>query len=211
MFKELLHTKLQVLAFLLVSAVCALAFVAWASTLHWRFSAVSAYALFPLLGLIAFSILWSQYVLLVLLKLSSVKSKSLSTYFTVTGWLFLAAIFLHPSILIWQLWRDGFGLPPESYLRHYVAPGLEWAALLGTVSFLTFVAYESRRWLKDRSWWKWVAYASDVAALAIFIHSFKLGTTVQTGWFHYLWIFYGFTLAGSLFYLRLLPLLKSNA
>lgn len=134
-------------------------------------------------------------------------TKNLQQYFSITGWAFLLAIFLHPGLLIWQLWRDGFGLPPESYLRNYIAPGLEWAALLGSISFLIFIAYELQRWYSDRSWWKYMTYLADLATLLIFIHSVKLGGTVQNGWFQIVWIIYGVTLLLALGYLRIYPLL----
>jgi len=143
-------------------------------------------------------------------KLAKITTKNITNYFNVTGWIFLAAIFLHPGLLVWQLWRDGFGLPPESYLKHYIAPGLEWAALLGTLSFLIFLSYELRRWYSGKSWWRFVVYASDIAAVAIFIHSLKLGTTLQTGWFRAVWISYGVMLIIALMYLRIYPHFKSR-
>lgn len=203
------HNKLlftpEKIAYLATSIICAVSFIAWGEANQWQFSTLSLYAIFPLLGLIAFSILCSQYIVLAVARLCTVSTKYLTHYFSITGWLFLVAIFLHPSLLIWQLWRDGFGLPPESYLQHYIVPGLEWAALLGTLSFLVFLTYEMRRWYKDRAWWKFIAYASDIAAVAIFVHSLKLGTTLQTGWFRDIWISYGVTLIAALIYLRVYP------
>lgn len=187
-----------------------LAVLGWGTVYRWQLTPISAYTFFPLFGLIAFSILWSQYIVLAITKVLGIHAKELGQYFSITGWIFLLAIFLHPGLLVWQLWRDGFGLPPESYLRHYVAPGLEWAALLGSVSFLIFLAYELHRWYGDRSWWKYMTYLTDVAALAIFIHSFKLGTSVQGGWFRGVWIVYGVTLLVGLVYIRIYPLVSTN-
>lgn len=196
------------LAFCFTFVICMITYIAWGESMNCRLGTRSLYEIFPLLGLLAFSILWSQYVVLAGLRLLQVSAKKLSGYFTVTGWIFLILIFLHPGLLIWQLWRDGFGLPPESYLQHYIAPGLEWAVLLGSVSFLIFLSYELRRWYGGKPWWKFVTYASDAAALAIFVHSLKLGTTLQAGWFQSVWIGYGITLIAALLYLRIYPLFK---
>jgi glucan phosphoethanolaminetransferase (alkaline phosphatase superfamily) len=203
-------TQLQVASYTFTVAICVLALAGWGAVYQWHLTPWSAYMFFPLFGLVAFSILWSQYVVLAMAKAFGIKTKALGKYFSVTGWVFLTAIFLHPGLLIWQLWRDGFGLPPESYLKHYVAPGLEWAALLGSVSFLIFLAYELHRWYGERSWWKYIAYLTDIAAVAIFIHSFKLGTTIHSGWFRGVWIIYGVTLLISLMYIRIYPLVASK-
>lgn len=201
-------TKLRVASFMLTGLVCIIAFIGWGSMNSWQFNNLTLYTIFPLFGLLAFSILWCQYAVLSSMKFFKVTGKELSQYFEVTGWIFLIAIFLHPGLLVWQLWRDGFGLPPESYLNNYVAPGLAWAVLLGTLSFLIFLSYELRRWFSGRSWWKFFTYASDIAALAILVHSLRLGGALQSGWFRYIWLFYGLTLIISLYYLRIVPLLR---
>lgn len=113
----------------------------------------------------------------------------------------LVAILLHPGLLIWQLWRDGFGLPPGSYLRNYVAPNMAWVALLGTISLLVFLSYELRRIFATKRWWRFVQYASDIAMLAVFYHGLRLGSNLQRGWFKWLWLAYGLTLALALIYI----------
>lgn len=179
--------------------VAVVAMVAWGQDHHWQLVGLSPYGLFPLFGLLAFSILWSQYITIFLSKLFSWKT-DLKAYFVVTGWAVLLAIILHPSILVYQLWHDGFGLPPESYLQHFVAPGLAWAALLGTVSFFIFLAYELHRWFDKKSWWKYVNYACELAIIAIFIHGLMLGDQLQHGWFRVVWIIYGIVLVVALIY-----------
>lgn len=204
------NSIVQSIAITVTVLVCAVAFIAWGGNINWQLSDISLYTLFPLFGLMAFSLLWMQYMVLAGQKLLQIKSDVLSRYFTVSGWLFLVAIFLHPSLLVWQLWHDGFGLPPESYVQNYVAPGLAWAVLLSTISFLIFISYELRRWFSDRAWWKYMVYASDGAAIAIFVHSTKLGSTLQSGWFQVVWTAYGIILVGCLVYLRIFAGLKNK-
>jgi len=118
-------------------------------------------------------------------------------YFRYTGYVVLAAIVFHPGILIYQLFHDGYGLPPGSY-SHFLAPGIEWLALLGTASLFAFLAFELHRWFGQRSWWKYVITAGDVAMVAIFYHGLRLGSQLQGGWFRAVWWLYGITLVAAL-------------
>lgn len=180
----------------LTTVVGALAVYVWGQSFRWEFSALNAYLFFPVLGLLAYSILWSQYMVNALSG-TLLKGAPLADYFRYTGYAVLAAIVLHPSILIYSLFRDGFGLPPGSY-THFVRPGMEWIALLGTASLFTFLAFELRRWYGDRLWWKYVVTAGDVAMIAIFYHGLRLGNQLQSGWFVAVWWFYGLTLLVAL-------------
>jgi hypothetical protein len=42
---------------------CALALMAWGQDNQWQLIGISTYQLFPIFGLLAFSIMWSQYVM----------------------------------------------------------------------------------------------------------------------------------------------------
>ena len=193
--------NLQVGAWLLGALVSAIALIEWGSSWQWQLGSLSVYQIFPIFGLMAFSLMWTQYVVNALATLLRLDQVPLGRFYSTMGYLVLVAILLHPGLLIWQLWHDGFGLPPESYLRHYVAPGLGWVALIGTVSLFVFLAYELHRWFGNRRWWRFVEYATDAAMLCIFYHALRLGTQVsQPGWFHALWLFYGVVLVAVLAY-----------
>lgn len=181
-----------ILPWLLTTLVSLLAIYAWGDSFGWHFANLTTYQLFPLFGLLAYSIMWSHYMV------GSVKRQvftdiPLAAYFRLTGYAVLLAIVLHPGLLIYQLFRDGHGLPPGSY-EHFVAPGLAWVTLLGTVSLLCFLAFELHRWYGRRSWWKYVIAAGDVAMILIFYHSLRLGTQLMHGWYHGVWIVYGTSL-----------------
>lgn len=191
-------------------AVSLIALAAWGQGVSWRFERLSPYQLFPLFGLLAFSLMWSMYVVGAAQKVLKADGKKLAGYFKITGYFVLLAILLHPGLLVFRLWQDGFGLPPFSYLNHYVSSGLEWAALVGTTAFLIFIAYEFRRWIKDSRIKKWLLYASDAAILGILLHSLTLGGELQSGWLKYVWWFYGLVLVVCLFYLRILPWLHKD-
>jgi len=195
----------QIMAWTLSAAVAALAFIAWGQDNLWQFGHLSAYQIFPVLGLMAWSIMWSHYMAVAMRRLMGVDFQILKRYFQWTSYSVLVLICLHPGLLIYQRFRDGRGLPPGSY-ESYVAKGLAWITLLGTASLLIFLAYEFHRWYGSRPWWHWIARLSDLAMLAIFYHGLKLGSQLShQGWFMTLWWFYGLCLVTVLafnFYTR---------
>lgn len=182
----------------LVGLVSLISIFVWGQGLRWQLSGLTVYQLFPVLGLLAFGLMWGHYIVAAVRQLSGLDKQITHSYFTSTSLAVLALILLHPGLLIIQLWRDGFGLPPGSYLTNYVAQGLEWAALLGSLSLLVFLFYELYRWHGQKDWWRFVQYASDVAIVAILVHGFRLGSHLQTGWFRAVWLFYGMTLLAAL-------------
>lgn len=183
---------------LLTGLVASLAFISWGQGFNWRFSQLSVYQIFPIFGLLAFSFIWVMYVAGFLLRHLKIESDALSAYFKIMSVLVLATILLHPGLLWWQLWNDGLGLPPGSYLQHYVAPGLKWAVIVSSVAWLIFLAYEFRYKYKVRRWWKYFEYTADAAIVGLFFHSLFLGTNLHQGWLRIIWFFYGAVLAGIL-------------
>lgn len=193
--------KLNIMAWTLSVVVSLLALIVWGNSVAWRLLHLGSYRLFPLLGLLAFSLMWAHYVMSATRQYLEIDKTTLQRYFELTSLVVLVALVMHPGLLVWQLWRDGFGLPPTSYLQHYVVPSLRWAALLGSVSFFFFIAYEFRRRFAERNWWWIVKYGTDAAMIAVFVHGLKLGSHLQTGWFRAVWYFYGLTLICSLVYI----------
>lgn len=177
---------------------CGIAAVAWLQV--FGLGDLTAYQLFPLFGLLAFSLMWAHYVVGAKRRFLGVDKTALKTYFAVTGWAAILFILLHPTLLIFQLWRDGLGLPPNSYLT-YVGPSLKWAVGLGTLSFLLFLAFETKRWFSKKGWWPVIEYGNVIAMFAIIVHSLALGSNLQSGWFRWVWLFYAASLALSLMYI----------
>jgi hypothetical protein len=180
-------------AWVLAAVVCTVALVAWGRDYHWKFLPFNAYRTFPLLGLFAFGLMWTHYMVGTARELTGVKPEAIRPYFRYTGYSVLVLICLHPGLLIYQLFSDGAGLPPGSY-EHYVAPGLGWITLLGTASLLVFLVFEFHRKFGDRPWWHYVVDASDIAMLAIVYHALRLGTDLHQKWYRYVWWFYAITL-----------------
>lgn len=187
-----------------------LAILAWGSFLQWHIAGVSNYGLFPIFGLIAFSLLWSQYITLALRDLLHIDNKLLKPYFMITGYLILVAILLHPGILIWQLWRDGHGLPMRSYFN-YVNHSLRWFTILGTINLTILLFFEARRWLAKKRWWRYVTYVVDLVVISVYIHALKLGTQVNyVSWYHKVWYVYGILLILALSFIYYQRLLTSH-
>jgi hypothetical protein len=191
---------LQIGVWTLSSVAVMIAVIAWGQTYAWHFKGLSIYQLFPLLGLVAFSLMWSHYMASVGRQYLRLDKKVLRSYFEATAGLVLAAILLHPGLLSWQLWRDGMGLPPGSELD-YVMPTARYAIFFGFIAVSVFLLYELRRVYDKRPWWKYVQYASDAAMLLIFFHALELGGALQTSWFRTVWYFYGVTLVAALAYI----------
>jgi len=187
----------QIIAWSTSLVVSVVAIVVWGNYYQWQVWPINTYELFPIFGLLAFSLMWSHYVSGALRELMGLDKKVLRRYFDATSWAVLIFICLHPGLLIYQRFRDGYGLPPRSY-ESYVSPGLGWVTLVGTASLLVFLAFELRRWYGQRAWWHYVADAGDVAMLAILYHGLRLGKQLTVGWFRYVWVFYFVTLVAVL-------------
>lgn len=172
----------------------ALAVYTWGSDLGWRFDNLNLYQLFPLLGLLAFSLVWSIYFVSWLGR-NLGWTDGLAGYYRLLPMLILVAILLHPGLLVYQLWRDGLGLPPGSYLENYIAPSLKWALILSSIAWLIYLAYELRYKFRGKSWWRLVEYAADAATAGLYVHALAVGRNLQSGWYRYVWYFYGLSLA----------------
>ena len=195
--RDFIKQNISFIAWGIAVAVTVIAVTAWAQNKNWQLVGLSSYEIFPVFGLLAFSLMWSHYIM------GGIKAgfdlhgvKVDKNYFKVTAAVVLGSLLLHPTLLIWQLWRDGLGLPLESY-KAYVAPGLIWAVYLGTVSWLVFMSFELRHWCSKKSWWKYVLYANDTAIWAVYLHGLKLGADVAAPWLQQVWIFYGVALAAA--------------
>ncbi len=191
---------MQYVAWGMALGAVTLAVIAWGQGFGWQFSGLSTYQIFPIFGLLAFSLMWSHYMAAALRMYFKLDRAVLKTYFEVTSLAVLAAIITHPGLLAWQLWRDGSGLPPGSEL-HYVAADKSIWIVFAMVSLFIFLAYEFRRQFGQKPWWKFVQYASDIAIFLILLHALNLGTQLQSGWFRAVWYFYGVTLLGAIVYI----------
>jgi hypothetical protein len=191
-------SRLMAFATVLTALAVLLAVLVWGQSYQWQLGHLSTYQVFPVLGLLAFSIMWSQYMIEATRNIKP-QLPEVKLFFTRTSWAVLVLILLHPGLLIFQRFRDGYGLPPGSYLS-YVAPMQKWIALLGSVSLLIFIAFEFKKFFEKHHVWHIVQILNDIAIVAIFYHGLRLGTQLQQGWFQTVWYAYGATLLAALGY-----------
>lgn len=192
----MLRRNFVVFAWGLSVLVAILAMLAWYQSLLVPLGKLGIYDVFPLFGILAFSIMWSHYMVSALRARLNFDREKLNAYYSITVAVVLGAILLHPGLLTWQFWQDGGGL----LVFNYVAPDLRFYVIIAEVALLAFLAYEFHRWFKDYSWWHWVERASDVAMIIILIHGFKLGGDILPDWFVALWFFYGAALIAAILY-----------
>ncbi len=189
-------------AWLISLSVSFLAFLVWLQSFSGEVK-LNNYSLFPLLGLLAFSLMWVHYIVGALRRYFVVDKVHLKTYYKVTSIIVLLAILLHPNLFVYQLWSNGYGFPPDSY-KNYVAASALWAVMLGTIALWIFLAFETKRFFGGKPWWKLVEYAQILAMVLIYIHALKLGGEIQTGWYKVVWVFYGlsFLLASGYIFIK---------
>lgn len=163
---------------------------------------VGRYELFPLLGLMAWGLMWTHYVSGSLKRYLGLAGDEavLRTYTRVTGIIVLALILLHPALLYSGLFEDGLGLPPFSALAAYTTSGTRAALVLAWLSLPIFLAFEFKRRYGSRSWWRSIEYANMAAMLLIFFHAFLIGGELVSGWFRLAWIGFGWLLVMSFVY-----------
>jgi hypothetical protein len=157
--------------------------------------------------------MWSHYILGGLGEYAGLKLSRRTPYASVTGYLVLLLILLHPGLFDLQLYLDGHGLPPFSSEAVYPAARAQVAILIAATSLLAFLAYESWRWFKTRSWWKYVEIINVLAMYGIMYHALTLGDQLQRGWYRYVWLLYFLSFTGAIIYRyrnKLKPLFTSK-
>ena len=163
-------------------------------------SSITTYSLFPLLGLIAFGLMWAHYVSDALRRWYRVPKDALQSYFQLTSAIVLVCILLHPGLLQLQLYIDGLGPPPFSFFTIYPSLLERVAIIAGVIALICFLAFEFRRLYIDRPWWRFVQWANIGAMLLILWHGFILGGELSSDWFRIVWIGYAITFVLSAVY-----------
>lgn len=159
---------------------------------------LTPYDIFPPLGLVAFGLMWSHYVIGALRRYAGQTAAPRNVYMLLSMGVVLSLLLLHPGILWISLYIDGYGLPPQSYYEVYSAQlGL---LAIGTVALIIFLTYELRRYFKFASWWKYIEKVQLLAMALIFVHAIGLGRELRIDWFMVIWLFYGVTLIVSAAY-----------
>ena len=183
-------------SYLLSLLTVGLAVVVWLPSA----SSITTYSLFPLLGLIAFGLMWAHYVSDALRRWYRVPKDSLRLYFQLTSMIVLICLLLHPGLLQLQLYIDGLGPPPFSFLTVYPSLIERIAITTGVIALICFLAFEFHRIYGNRPWWRFVGWANICAMALILWHGYILGGELGSRWFQIVWIGYAVTFAASVLY-----------
>lgn len=168
-------------------------FVAWGSRLGWNTNALTLYSIFPLLGLWAWSVMWTHYAYGSILILDDNAQKD-QAYKRASGWFVLITLLLHPGLLALAQWQNTATLPPESYYQ-YVGQAFAIYITIGFVAINAFLAFEILERLRKkelvRRYWKWVSLSQTIAMILIFVHALAIGQDLVSGWFQFYWVVLG--------------------
>ena len=170
-------------------------YVWWPSTKN-----LTGYSLFPIFGLVAFTLMWTHYVAGAARQYLGLPGNTLKTHFKITSYVVLFCILAHPFLFYLQLYVDGFGLPYQAVPKVYPQMLQQIAVLTGVIALLCFLAFELYRFFKERSWWKYVEWANIAAMALVLWHGFTLGGELRQPWFQIVWAFYAVTFAVSVAY-----------
>lgn len=159
---------------------------------------LTAYDIFPFFGMAAFSLMWTHYIAGSLRRYLKLPQEVNRSYFNITSLIVLVTIVLHPGILIAQLYRDGLGLPPDSYQRAY--PGSSMAILFGSIALIIFLIFEMKKKFSKKSWWRYVELGQLLAMALIFFHGLSLGHEMAVEWYRVVWCVLGLSFLLSVGY-----------
>ncbi len=176
----------------LFSAVVTIAAIEFGQSINWKLESLTLLGLFPLLGLLAWSIMWTHYVVGANRILTKQPKNIL--YSKISGVIVLFLILLHPGLLAISLYQNTGSLPPTSFLS-YVGSNMALAVIIAELALLSFITYEFLERAKNRPsfnrYWFWISLSQVVAMIFIFVHSLMLGRNLMSGWFQFYWIILG--------------------
>jgi hypothetical protein len=161
----------------------------WGQSFGWDFSVLSLFLLFPILGMLAFSVMWTQTAVGCFSNYFS-KYFNLDIFYAKSGLAVLILFLSHPAIAIIALLNTTGSANPFQLVSDSQGIFL----ILAMISFIIFLSFElTLRW-KTNTLAKikpWIENASYIGIILVWVHSLNIGSHTGSGWFHYLWLFYG--------------------
>lgn len=171
----------------------------------WSFDSSLISNIFPLLGILAFCLLWLHSI-------SGVFEDWLRQQFDfdrfvhITASIILICIILHPLLLLIVM---DFNIS-DIFLLYGVR-----AITLAIVGWLLLITYDIGKPFRNKEFikknWNKILIISNIGFLLTFFHSIEIGSDLQSGPLRFIWIFYGITAFLSIFYTyTIMPFLKKN-
>lgn len=191
----------KTMPWLLFAVVVTVPSLAWLQTYNWQL-VLTVPAIFPLLGVLAWSIMWTHYAYNWMRLHYHETYSANALYDKVSTWLVLGLILLHPGLLGWQQYRLFGVLPPDSFYSG-VAENLEPFVAIGAFALTLFLVYEIVHRLRQKQSiqkiWGWISLSQLLAMVLIFIHGLQVGQIVLSGWMIGWWIVLGVLLLPALY------------
>lgn len=181
---------------ILLGVVYAISISLWMASISGSID--SMYQFFPILGILAWTTMWVQYVVATAMRFGATSSSRFTKW---TGRIVLLLIIMHPSIFLVQRFIDTGLLPPASYIS-YVGSLRAWAISIAVAALATFLLYgilkQFRRKLITRGVWAYISLLQAVAMIAIFTHALAVGTSTSFDYFAVWWWLLGIVLVPCL-------------
>lgn len=167
----------------------------WYGGVRLSFSSAVILDIFPVLGLLAFAIMW-LHIVGGALRPWLEQYIDFDKFVTNSSALVLILLILHPLLLLIGLgpsrWGKFFSLTPALFI---------WLAVVGWV---ILVGYDVAKRFKHRGFfvrhWEAVKLISTIGFFFILFHSLGLGRDLQAGPLRAVWIFYGVSAATAAIY-----------
>ncbi len=174
--------------YLLLTLACLPSIYYWLNGLGWEIENISLITLFPVFGLLAFTIMWF-HLMTAWYKRHNPEMFNYRKFFRQTSNWVLVLILLHPLLLTIE------SLKIDIKPIDYAGPNGRFFILIAGIALLIFLSYEVTDRLREKpiikNNWPIVVALNRVAMLLIFFHAIKLGTHLQTGAFKILWFGFG--------------------
>lgn len=182
--------------------LCLVAFIAVFYPVYVWFQSAGLFAsssiymrIFPVFGLMSFSIMWLHVV-------GGAVENFLGRYVDFrkfvnqTSAVVLLFLILHPLLFFVNLTFPQINKLLTTGKSVYI-----WVAI---VAWTVFIVYDIAKIFKNRRFlsknWKIIKFVSTLGFFLVLFHSLNLGSNLQEGSLRYVWIFYGVTAAIATFY-----------
>ncbi len=167
----------------------------WYGRAQLNLNTTRIFDIFPVLGLLAFVIMW-LHIVGGALRPWLERYIDFGRFVTSSSVLVLILLILHPLLLLIGLgpsrWGKFFSSTPALFI---------WLAVIGWV---ILVGYDLAKRFKQREFfvrhWEVVKFISTIGFFLVLFHSLGLGSDLQTGPLRAVWIFYGISAAVAAIY-----------
>ena len=165
-------------------------FYYWLDQRSFSLSDLNILAIFPLLGLVAFVMMWF-HLMIAYLKRTKSELFNYKSFYRKTSNIVLVLIILHPLLVFIKAYEF------EILAVDFAGEDQRLFGVFGLVALLFFLVYEVVERLRKSSFvknnWEFVVAMNRVGFILVYLHGLQLGQHLQAGWLKGLWLFFGLT------------------